>query len=197
MKYFQTLPKLIFNGPQSAQLVTNLLARVNIVAGMLTDPLLFYAYDIQDGDNPEIIAHKYYGDMERFWIVLLSNQIFDPQWDWPLSNIVFNQYMNEKYTAEQLTETNYFEKIITQTDVVTRIVTTQNIVIDEDTYNNLADSTTTYTFPSGDVIVDIKRNTVNNFTYEYNLNESKRNIKLLNKDYADRLEIEFRKLMGT
>ena len=197
MKYFQTLPKLIFTGPQSSQLVTNLLARVNIVSSMLTDPLLFYAYDIQDGDTPEIIAHKYYGDIERFWIVLLSNQIFDPQWDWPLSNFVFNQYMNEKYTFTQLTETNYFEKIVTQTDVVTRTVTTEKIVIDEDTYNNLTDSTTTYTFPSGEVIVDIKRNAVDNFTYEYNLNEAKRNIKLLNKNYADRLEIEFRKLMGT
>jgi hypothetical protein len=29
------------------------------------------------------------------------------------------------------------------------------------------------------------------------LNEAKRNIKILNKIYADKLEVEFRKLMGT
>jgi hypothetical protein len=197
MKYFQILPKILFASAQSSQLVTNLLARVNVVSSMLNDPLIFYSYDIQDGDTPEIIAHKYYGDMERFWIVLISNNIFDPQWDWPLSNFVFNQYLNEKYTPEQLPEANYYEKIITKNDVVAGTTTTENIIIDEDTYNNLSDSTTTYSTPTGDVIVSIKRNIVDNFTYEYNLNESKRNIKILNKNYADRLEIEFRRLMGT
>jgi len=197
MKYFQTLPKLIFAGSQSSQLVTNLLARVNIVSSLITNPLLFYSYDIQEGDTPEIIAHKYYEDMERFWIVLLANQLFDAQWDWPLSNLVFNQYLNQKYSPEQLTDINYYEKIITTTDVNSRTTTTQNIIIDEDTYNNLAESTNTYKTITGDVVVKISRNAVDNFTYEYNLNESKRNIKILNKTYADRIEVEFRKLMGT
>ena len=44
---------------------------------------------------------------------------------------------------------------------------------------------------------EITRNAVDNFTYEYDLNESKRNIRLLNKTYCDKLEIEFRKLMNT
>jgi hypothetical protein len=197
MNYFKTLPKIIFRGTQSSQLVTNLLARVNIVSSLITNPLLFYSYDIQEGDTPEIIAHKYYEDMERFWIVLLANQLFDAQWDWPLSNLVFNQYLNQKYSPEQLTDINYYEKIITTTDVNSRTTTTQNIIIDEDTYNNLAESTNTYKTITGDVVVKISRNAVDNFTYEYNLNESKRNIKILNKTYADRIEVEFRKLMGT
>jgi len=45
--------------------------------------------------------------------------------------------------------------------------------------------------------VDITKSAVDNFAYEYLSNESKRNIKILNKNYADRLEVEFRKLMGT
>jgi hypothetical protein len=197
MKYFQTLPKLIFAGSQSSQLVTNLLARVNIVSSLINDPLVFYSYDIQESDTPEIIAHKYYDDIERFWIVLLSNQLFDAQWDWPLSSSVFNEYLNQKYDISQINAINYYEKIITTTDVNTRTITTQNIVIDEDTYNNLADSTVTYTTITGDVVVKTSRNAVDNFTYEYNLNEAKRNIKILNKIYADKLEVEFRKLMGT
>jgi hypothetical protein len=197
MKYFQLLPKLITVNKNSLQVSTNLLARVNIISSLITDPLLFYSYDLQDGDTPEIIAHKYYGDIERFWIVLLVNQFFDPQWDWPLSNYVFNNYLKQKYTPEQLTDINYYEKIITQTDVSTKTITQQNIVIDADTYNNLTDSTVKYTTSTGDVIVEITRNAVDNFTYEYDLNESKRNIRLLNKTYCDKLEIEFRKLMNT
>ena len=197
MKYFQMLPKLAISDTQSTQIVTNLLARVNIVSSMLNDPLIFYTYDIQEGDTPEIIAHKYYDDMEKFWIVLMSNQTFDPQWDWPLTSSVFNDYLIQKYGESHINEINHYEKIITTTDVNTRTITTQNIVIDEDTYNNLADSTVTYTTITGDVVVKTSRNAVDNFAYEYLSNESKRNIKILNKNYADRLEVEFRKLMGT
>lgn len=191
------LPKLAISDTQSTQIVTNLLARVNIVSSMLNDPLIFYTYDIQEGDTPEIIAHKYYDDMEKFWIVLMSNQTFDPQWDWPLTSSVFNDYLIQKYGESHINEINHYEKIITTTDVNTRTITTQNIVIDEDTYNNLADSTVTYTTITGDVVVKTSRNAVDNFAYEYLSNESKRNIKILNKNYADRLEVEFRKLMGT
>ena len=197
MKYFQTLPKLIFSGTQSSQLATNLLARVNVVTSMLTDPLIFYTYDIQDGDTPEIIAHKYYQDIERFWIVLIANQIFDPQWDWPLSSSVFNDYLSQKYTPEQLNEVYEYQKIITKTGTVSGTVTTETIIIDEDTYNNLEESTETYTTNTEPVVVNIKGHILDNFSYEYNLNESKKSIKLLNKNYADRIEIEFRKLMST
>ena len=76
MKYFNTLPQIIttnYNG--GAIVLTNLLARANIVPENLKSPLLYYTYDIQEGDTPEIIAHKYYDNMYRYWIVLMVNQI--------------------------------------------------------------------------------------------------------------------------
>jgi len=197
MKYFQMLPKLAISDTQSTQIVTNLLARVNIVSSMLNDPLIFYTYDIQEGDTPEIIAHKYYDDMEKFWIVLMSNQAFDPQWDWPLTSSVFNDYLNKKYGESHINEIHHYEKIVTKTGVTTRTVTTETFIIDEDSYNSLNASSETYITNTEPVIVDITKSAVDNFAYEYLSNESKRNIKILNKNYADRLEVEFRKLMGT
>lgn len=197
MNYFKTLPKLIVRDNQSTQVITNLLARSSIISSMLTDPLLFYSYDVQDSDTPEIIAHKYYDDMERFWIVLFANQILDPQWDWPMSGFVFNKYIENKYTPSELIEVHHYEKIITQTDNISGTVTVEKIVIDEDTYNDLSPSTNTYTLPSGTATIAITKKTVDNFEYEMTLNESKRNIKLLNKAYAGRLEEEFNKLMNT
>jgi len=197
MKYFQMLPKLAISDTQSTQIVTNLLARVNIVSSMLNDPLIFYTYDIQEGDTPEIIAHKYYDDMEKFWIVLMSNQAFDPQWDWPLTSSVFNDYLIQKYGESHINEIHHYEKIVTKTGTTTRTVTTETFIIDEDSYNSLNASSETYITNTEPVIVDITKSAVDNFAYEYLSNESKRNIKILNKNYADRLEVEFRKLMGT
>jgi hypothetical protein len=197
MNYFQTLPKLIVRDKQSIQVVTNLLARVNIISSLVEDPLIYYAYDIKDSDTPEIIAHKYYGNVNRFWMVLFSNQILDPQWDWPLTNRVFDFYINEKYTIQELSLTHHYEKIVTNTTIPDGSVSSETITISEEDYNDLLESSITYSTVTGKVNIQISKRAVDNYTYELNLNESKRKIKLLNKSYATKLEVEFNKLMNT
>ena len=97
MLYFDTLPKVITLDPNNNPiLVTNLLTRASILQNLLVNPQLFYSYDIQDGDTPEIVAAKYYGDSYRYWLVLFANQILDPQWQWPLSSQQFQAYINDK-----------------------------------------------------------------------------------------------------
>jgi hypothetical protein len=71
---------------------------------------LYYTYDIQEGDTPEIIAHKYYGDSYRYWIVLFANELLDPQWDWPMTYKMFEQYLADKYPSTNI----YSEIEITQ-----------------------------------------------------------------------------------
>jgi hypothetical protein len=197
MNYFQTLPKLIVRDKQTSQIVTNLLTRVNIISTLLQDPLIFYAYDIQDSDTPEIIAHKYYGDVNRFWMVLFANQILDPQWDWPLTGPVFDSYVNGKYTIQELSLPHHYEKIITNTTIPDGSVSLETITISEEDYNDLLESSKTYSTVTGNVNIQISKNAVDNYTYELNLNESKRKIKLINKTYASKLEVEFNKLMNT
>ena len=57
MKYFELFPKVITNDVNGTSLIaTNLMARVNILPELQNNPLLFYAYDMQDGDKPDTIA---------------------------------------------------------------------------------------------------------------------------------------------
>ncbi len=73
MLYFNTLPKILTNdNKNNAIVLTNLLARAELVQNLMTNPLMFYDYDIQDGDTPDIVASKYYGDSYRYWLVLFS-----------------------------------------------------------------------------------------------------------------------------
>ena len=55
--------------------------------------------------------------------------------------------------------------------------------------------TNTYTLPTGVVSVTRTGRAVTYYTYELELNESKRNIKLLNQNYVDEFESEFKRLM--
>lgn len=197
MQYFNTLPKIIFTDETGNSSVrVNLMARARVIPEILKNPVLYYTYDIQESDTPEIIAFKYYGDSYRYWIVLFANEILDPQWSWPLSNIQFNAYLQEKYGAVNIYSTvHHYEKVITQIDSVTDTTTISNIQIDQSTYNSLVETTNVYTLPTGSVTVKVTKKALSIFDYENELNESKRNIKILNAAYVPQLESEFKNLM--
>jgi hypothetical protein len=199
MQYFDTLPKVVHtDAVGTSKVVTNIMSRVSIIPQLLKNPLNYYEYDIQDGDTPEIIAHKYYGDSYRYWIVMLSNELMDPQWDWPMNNTVFAKYLENKYPNIQTSSIiHHYEKIITQYDTDSMTTTINKIQITEDVYNQLPTTqTTTYNLPAGDVVITVATNAVSIYDYELELNEAKRSIKLLNATYVSQLETEYQKLMS-
>lgn len=198
MQYFDTLPKIIkTDANRHSVILTDLMARCSIIPKILKNPMVYYEYDIQDGDTPEIVAYKYYGNSYRYWIVLFANQIIDPQWDWPLSSNNFDAYIENKYPSfNPFSTVHHYEKIITQYETSTQTTTVKKIIIDQSTYNSLNDSTNTYTFPTGTVTITITKEAVSYYDYELNLNESKRKIKILNSIYVSQLEQQFKALMA-
>jgi hypothetical protein len=197
MQYFNSLPKIRYVDQNNvATAYTNLMARASVIPSVLNNALVYYTYDIQDGDTPEIVAYKYYGDINRFWIVLYCNQINDPQWDWPLNSNQFQKYILNKYGTGNLNSTHHYEKITTQTNINTNTTTVDTKTISQQVYNTLEFNTTeTYTLGSEIIQVNVAKKVVTNYEYETTLNESKRNIKILNKIYADTLEAQFLELM--
>lgn len=196
MQYFDTLPKIIqFDNEGIGRIFTNLLARASVIPELLKSPVIYYNYDIQDGDTPEIIAHKYYGDPYRYWILLLANEILDPQWEWPMSGKVFGDYISAKYGVNQ-SSIHHYEKIVTQFDSGTNTTTTNTIIIDEDTYTTTLETTKTFLVPTGEVTVAITKSPVTNYDYESNENEKKRSIKILNSNYVNQFETELKNLMS-
>lgn len=196
INYFETLPKLATVRPDSTTVLTNIMARASLIPSVYKNPLLYYTYDIQDGDTPEIVAHKYYGSPYSYWVLMYTNEIMDPLWGWPLSRRNFDVFIEEKYTSfDPYTEVHHYEKVVTQTDNGTGTTTVNIINIDEDTYNSMLETTYTYNLPTGSVTVNVTKRAVSYYDYELNLNESKRTIKILNKIYLDQFEEELKKLM--
>ena len=64
--YFNYIPNLIYDSENNNnfKVVTNLLRRVKVRTKVKKDAVLLDTYDVKDGETPEIIAHKYYGDSE-------------------------------------------------------------------------------------------------------------------------------------
>ena len=57
--------------------VTNLLRRVALNTKVKTNTLIYDTYDVKEGETPESIAFKLYGDAEFHWVIMLVNDITD------------------------------------------------------------------------------------------------------------------------
>ena len=98
-KFFNYYPKTFYtsnNNSTGIDTVTNIIARFAFEKSLKENSSAFYKYTIKDSDTPEIIAHKFYDHSERHWIVLLFNDIIDPQYDWPLQSDTLIDYINTK-----------------------------------------------------------------------------------------------------
>lgn len=99
--YFNNFPDLFYqfdvNGVPTLKVVKDITHNVRFRKAILDQITLFDEYDIKDGETPEIIAAKYYGNSEHHWIVMLCNQRYDYIEDFPKSTRTLEQYINTKY----------------------------------------------------------------------------------------------------
>ena len=213
-KYFNYFPKTFYtsnNDVNGVEAITNIIARFAFDSQLKENTSAFYPYQVQDSDTPEIIADKYYGNVEYHWVVLLFNNIIDPQFDWPLKNDTLIDYIDKKYTANgsantpaqsgltwALSESNvqgYFKVVTTTANDGT--ITQEKITIDANTYANVITGSNTYTTQAGEsVTVVTTRETQSYYTYETNLNESKREINLIKSDFLPQIEKEFKRVIS-
>lgn len=102
MAYFSNFPKILYStslGVPNPKAATNIIAKLNFLSQTINNTSIFYDYSVKDGERPEDIAAKMYKDPQKHWIILLSNNITDPQYDWVLSMSAFEDYINKKYSS--------------------------------------------------------------------------------------------------
>ena len=195
-RYFYEFPKLLYTKDGVTNLVTNLLTRIATVKGEIDASALYYEYVIKDGDTPEIIASKYYGDAELHWVVLIFNDIVDPFYDWPMEYRQFIKFLTDKYGSPATAQTtvHHYEKIIQTTDNISGEVTTKTYIIDLTSYNALPAQPTE--FINSMVTEVTSRRIVYSYDYENELNESKREINLVRKELIGVIKDQFKQLMS-
>ena len=82
--------------------VTNVIRRVSLSQEMKSDDSIFIEMYIDDGDRPEHIAEKIYGDPTYNWLVMLANTIIDPYHGWCKSSVILEEYIEKKYHGYSL-----------------------------------------------------------------------------------------------
>jgi hypothetical protein len=198
--FFNLFPKTLYKIDNSNELdtVTNLTANFSILNSSINATQGFFDYTISEGDTPEIVAHKIYGDSEYHWLIMRINGIMDVKTDWPLT---YSQLMDSIEDLYGITyaQTNYktHYKIERKTLVKTGDYLEEYVTIDADTYASLAPISTFYTLPDG---TSMQRNiTKERFSYydtEVQLNENKRSIRLVKPEYKNLILSELERVLS-
>jgi hypothetical protein len=201
------------------KLIKNPLTRVKFINDVLNNIQLFYEYDLSETDTPEVIAHKLYDDPNRYWIVMMANNLIDPYYDLPLNDVVFDAYLIDKYgsISNSQAEIHHYERRTTITTNSDGTINTNEYVNEIQTYSfdHSNNSVIVNTLPTIGSPITVSTETdieiandnviisksvvdyaVSNYDYEFNLNENKRNIKLVRAELVDKIESEFKKLLA-
>lgn len=98
--YFTKLGSVNYNN----SIVTNILTSIRFKEVVKQSVTNYYPYTIKEGDRPDTIAQFYYEDERYFWVVLLSNNIIDPYYEWPLGVNDFRKFIIKKYNSIELAQ---------------------------------------------------------------------------------------------
>ena len=93
--YFKNHPQIEYDLLKNKQprTIQNILSRYKLLDILKTKTAIYHTHDIEEGQNVQLIADKYYGDITLDWVIYLTNDILDPLYDWPLGYYNFLNYI--------------------------------------------------------------------------------------------------------
>ena len=107
--YFHRFPitSYEFNGKSS--IVKDIFRRAAFVSEYRPYSDLYETFLIKDGDTPQSIQIKFYGDVGYHWLILMFNEIHDVNMDWPMSQLTLEQYCRSKYGTTGMFMVSHYE----------------------------------------------------------------------------------------
>jgi len=163
-------------GDGNEKLVTDLMTRVKVREKIIDEASLYDNYDVPSGERPEDTAFKHFGSAQYHWVILMTNNITDAFYEWPMSEQNFEAFLKDKYTNP---------------DAIHHYETTQS------SGKTKANGPDDYSY-----LVEVNSDaagaqSVSNRQYEQRIQDSRRQIQLLSPSYLNTFLEEFNELVRT
>lgn len=95
-KYFTKFPFIEYSNTTCRDITR----RIQIDPMVRDNMDLYYPVEVGAGFRPDALAEAYYEDPELDWTIYLFNDIVDPYYEWYMSEIDFNDYIQKKYSTD-------------------------------------------------------------------------------------------------
>ena len=169
--YFNKFPLMAYDMKNNGnyKLLPDIMRRVKLRSGIAAGRYLFDNYNVITGDKPEDVAFKYYGDAEYHWVILLTNNITDRYYQWPLTQPQFDAFLTDKYGKGSEDAVHHYE--LAQTSGATTSRDDSHMLeVNSDTDNATS---------------------ISNRQHEERIQDKNRQIRLLDKKYLSQFVEEF------
>ena len=198
-QYFRKLPNL--NYPSLLKTresntdfiqTKNLFRRVKVREDLFANFMQFDKYKVVGDERPDNVAQKVYDNDDLDWIVLISNNIVDLNNEWPLTQSQLNEFLNDKYTPQELVSIHHYETLELR-DSKNQLILPAGIVVDENfnlEYLSGGQVKSTNSLVDGRPV-----KAVTFYDYENDLNDKKRNINVLKPELLGVFIRDFERIM--
>lgn len=188
MYFFNKFPTTTYDVSNDGNLrnVKNIIRRFKTVNIIRSRRIRIFEHLVAEGDRPEHVANLWYGDPTLDWLILLSNEIYDSQFEWTMDYYTFRNYMIEKYGSVEDAKTtvhHYEKKVRDQTIDIDGLVHEELYLrVDLATYN---------------ATPAVDRRSITQWEYEDDLNEQRRRIKIIDPAQIETIKEEYRNIFET
>ncbi len=179
MTFFSRFPMMVYDlkNNENYKLLPDILRRVKLRSAIRGSSMLFDTYDVRNGERPEDIAFKWFGNAELHWVILMTNNVTDRYYDWPMNDVQFQEYLTDKYGAGNEDAVHHYE--VTKDSGITTPQGpndySHKVEVNSDTDN---------------------ASSISNREYEERQQDKKRAIRLLDKRYLNDFIEEFNSLIS-
>ena len=191
--YFRKLPNLDYpslaNERTSAydyQTVKNIFKKAVIRDDIFDEITAFTEYSVEGDERPDQVAYNFYGDSGLDWVILTTNNIIHVRDEWPMGQQDFSTYLNQKYTNEQLSNIHHYETKIIR-DSNGKLIQPEGLIVPEGHSITFLDN--------GVLRTESKLTSFSFLQHESNLNDEKRNINILNREFLSLFFDNFEDIM--
>ena len=190
--YFSIIPNISYDEKpisypfSESDFVTakNFFRRYKLNDDIFSNVVYFKKYTILEGERPDSVALKAYGDVFYDWVIFLTNNMVNAHYDWPRSNYEMYKIVEEEFD-DPYSEISHYEikETIGQYQA--------GLHVDETFYNgqHKLNINGTVSLKNGNEIAS----PVTVAEYYQTENEKKREIYLLKKEYLRSFVDDFRK----
>ena len=175
----------------------NLFRRAKVREDLFANFMQFDKYKIVGDERPDNVAEKVYNNSDLDWVVLMANNIIDVYNEWPLTQIQFNEYVNNKYKPQELVSIHHHETKEFR-DRNDQLILPAGIVVDENwsmEYFSGGQIRSTDTPSSTSNMSEKPIRSVTYLEFENRLNEDKRNINVIKPDLLGLFLKDFDRIM--
>lgn len=158
---------------------TNILNALLVKHNPIDNAVLWFYHTVTEGDSPEVLAFKYYGNTRYHWVIMFMNQVVDPFYDWTLDPQKFAAMVDARYGAGNAPKLHHMTDLDNDDKRIDEVAQA-----DMEAYFDI----------HGEYPVNIRP--VSNYDYEWELNDVRREVRILQSKYLTEFLSQFETLMS-